>query len=45
LKKYLRNLVEEVKENQVKRSVMLAEEIHLLKKHDDDTDDDHAAKA
>jgi hypothetical protein len=44
LKDYLRSLVEEVNEDQIERSVILAEESHLLKKHDDDKDDDQAAQ-
>jgi hypothetical protein len=43
LKSDLRNLVKEVNEDQVERSIILAEEIHLLKKQHDDIDEDQAA--
>jgi hypothetical protein len=43
VKSDLRNFVKEVNEDQVERSIILAEEIHLLKKQDDDIDEDQAA--
>jgi hypothetical protein len=45
LKNDLRDFVEEINEDQVEGSVILAEEIHFLKKQDDDIDEDQTAQA
>jgi hypothetical protein len=39
----LRDFVKEINEDQMERSIMLAEEIQLLKKQHDDIDEDQAA--